>query len=138
MTRSRSSSPAPDVFSIYLFVCLFIYFLRLPRHRRRRRCHRLRLEKTRRLRRDCLPRSRSIGREAPSFLPGVHVFTPPFSITSKVGSKLSKLTRSWRRQLEIVMSPFFVTVVYATRKRKVERSLRGSQDYVSTLRIVDT
>ena len=28
--------------------------------------------KTLRLRRDCLPRSRSIGREAPSFLPGVH------------------------------------------------------------------
>ena len=75
MTRSRSSFPAPDVFAI--FFCLFIYFLRLPRHRRRlscrRRCHRLRLEKTLRLRRDCLPRSRSIGREAPSFLPGVHV-----------------------------------------------------------------
>ena len=45
MTRSRSSSPAPDVFPIYLFVYSFIYFLRLPRHRRRR--HRLRLEKTR-------------------------------------------------------------------------------------------
>ena len=76
MTRSRSSSPAPDVFPIYFFVYLFIYFFRLPRHRRRlrcRRCHRLRLEKTLRLRRDCLPRSRSIGREAPSFLPGVHV-----------------------------------------------------------------
>ena len=43
MTRSRSSSPAPDVFPIYLFVYLFIYPLRLPRHRRRR--HRLRLER---------------------------------------------------------------------------------------------
>ena len=40
MTRSKSSSPAPDVSPIYLF----IYFLRLPRHRRRR-CHRLRLER---------------------------------------------------------------------------------------------
>ena len=69
-TRSRSSSPAPDLFPIYLF----IYFLRLPCHRRPRRpgrrCHGLRLEKTLRLRRDCLPRSRSIGPEAPSFLRG--------------------------------------------------------------------
>ena len=32
----------------------------------------------------------------------------------------------------------FVTMVYAIRKRKVEQSLRGTQDYVSTLRIVDT
>ena len=42
------------------------------------------MKQTLRLRRDCLPRSRSIGREAPSFLPGVLVITPPFSVTSKV------------------------------------------------------
>ena len=90
---------------IYLF---FIYFLRLPRHRRRRRrCHRLR-QKTFRLRRDCLPRSRSTGREAPSFLPGVDALHRPwFSVTSKVGSKLSKLTRSWWRKLEISLCRHF-------------------------------
>ena len=74
MTRSRSASPGPDVFPIDLFICLFIYFLRLPRlcrhrlrrcrrrrcRRRRLRCHRLRLEKTLHLRRDCLLRSWSI------------------------------------------------------------------------------
>ena len=65
MTRSRCSSPAPEVFPIYLFVYLFIFVVVVvivvvtgfvlkdtsPR--------------------DCLPRRRSIGREAPSFLPGV-------------------------------------------------------------------
>ena len=33
------------------------------------------------------------------------------------------------------MSPFFVTMVYALRKRKVEQSLRGTQDYVYGLSI---
>ena len=126
MTRSMSSSPAPDVFPSYLFIYLFI-FICLPRRRRHRpcrRCHRLRLEKTLRFCRDCLPRSRYIGCVAPAFLPGVL-------------HRHSQLPRK-RRQLEIIMSPFFVTMMYDMRKREVERSLRGTQDYVSFLRIVDT
>ena len=62
MTRSIISSPAPDVFPISLFVYLFI-FIRLPRRRHRRRCHRLPLEKTLRLRRDCLPRSTTLAKK---------------------------------------------------------------------------
>ena len=75
----QSSSPAPNVFPIYLFVYLFMYFYSpatppssspRPRHPRRR-CHRLPLEKTFCLGRNCLPGSRYIGYEAPSFFPGV-------------------------------------------------------------------
>ena len=66
-----SSSPGPDVFSIYLFVCLFFH---LP-HCHRRRCSSSLSQasswKILRFRRDCLPRSRYIGCEAPSFLPWV-------------------------------------------------------------------
>ena len=127
-----SSSPAPNAFPIYLFVYLLIYFFFGPRHRRpHRRCHMLRLEKTIRLRRDCLLRNRYIGCEAPSFLLGVlhcHSQLPR--------TEISKLTRNWRHQLEIVISPFFVTMVYTY--VKLSGALRGTQDYVSTLRIVNT
>ena len=106
MTRSRSSSPAPDVFPIYFLVYLFSSPATPPSSSSlSSSLHRLRLEKTLRLRRDCLPRSRSIGREAPSFLPGVHVLHHHSQLPRKSDRKLSKLTRSWRRQLEIVMPP---------------------------------
>ena len=122
-----------------LFICLVIYLFSSPAtppsSLSSSLSHRLHLEKTLRLRRNCLPRSWSIGREAPPFLPGV-LHRHSHYLESQI--ETSKLTRSWRRQLEIVMSPFFVTMVYAIRKRKVVRSLRGTQDYVSTLRIVDT
>ena len=64
-------------------------------------------------------------------------FLEPFSVTSKVietfeaHQKLATPARN--RHVAIV-----ITMVYAIRKRKVEQSLRGTQDYVSTLRIVDT
>ena len=72
----QSFSPAPDVFPIYLFVYLFMYFyspatapsswsLSSLSHSQAS------LEKTLRLGRNCLLRSRYIGCEAPSFLPGV-------------------------------------------------------------------
>ena len=59
---------------IYLFFMYFCSPARLPPRRRprpRRRCHRLRLEKTLRLGRNCLLRSRYVGCEAPSLIPGV-------------------------------------------------------------------
>ena len=70
----------PPLQTCFQFIFLFIYlciFIHLPPRRRRRRprrrchTHKLRLEKTLRLGRNCLLRSRYIGCEAPSFLPGV-------------------------------------------------------------------
>ena len=99
----QSSSPAPDVFPIYLFVIYLCIFIHLPprRRRRRRRCHThsLRLEKTLRLGRNCLLRSRYIGCEAPSFLPGVLRRHSQFN-TSKVIDTF-EAHRRWRHQLEI-------------------------------------
>ena len=65
---------------------------RRPRRRPRRRCHGLRLEKTLRRRRDCLPRSRSIGREAPSFLRGASYLESDrnFQSSPEVGDASSK------------------------------------------------
>ena len=100
MTRSMIFSGSRRVSNF--FICLFI-FIPLPR-RCRRPCHMLRLEKTLRLRRDCLPRNRYIGCEAPSisFLPGVlhrHSQLPrkwsklKFRSSPEVGGTSSKSSR---------------------------------------------
>ena len=137
MTRSRSSSPAPDVFPICLFIYLFIFFA----------CHATvvvvvvvvtgfvlkRLFTS--VATVCLEAGPSTVKHHRFFL---EYYTAILSNFKSDPAKLSMLTRSWRRLLEIVMSPFFVTMVYPIRVRKVEQSLRGTQDYVSTLRIVDT
>ena len=112
------------------FISLFI-FIRLPRRRRRRpgrRCHRFVLK---RLLASVATVCLEVRRSAVKHHSSSWRIAAPFSVTSKViETKNSKLIRSWRRQLEIVTLPFFVTIAYATRERKVERSLRGTQDYV--------
>ena len=138
MTKSRSLSPAPDVLPIYLFVCLFIFFA----------CHATVVAVAvvtgfvlKRLFASVANVCLEVG---PSAVKHHRFFLEFFTaILSYLESRIETVDRSSPEvgdasQLEIVMSPFFVTMVYATRKRKVERSLRGTQDYVSTLRIVDT
>ena len=139
----QSFSPAPDVFPIYLFVYLFMYFyspatapsswsLSSLSHSQAS------LEKTLRLGRNCLLRSRYIGCEAPSFLPGVLHRHSQFNTSKVIETDFRSSPDVGDTSSKSIMPPFFVSMVYAIRKRKVERSLRGTQDYVSTLRIVDT
>ena len=116
MTRSTRFSLAPDVFTIYLIVYLFIYFysLALPPA----------VVVVRVVVVTSAPASSwrlfasaaTVCLEAGTSAVKHHHFswsiTPPYSLISKViETKFSKLIRSWRRQLEI-MSPFFVTMVY--------------------------
>ena len=139
---TKMTRVVPQLQTCFQFIYLFIYlciFIHLPQRRRRRprrRCHthRLRLEKTLRLGRNCLLRSRYIGCEAPSFLPGVLHRHSQFN-TSKV-----KVIETFEAHL---------TLATPARNRScrhfsfhctpyVNVKLSGTQDYVSTLRIVDT